>query len=143
MQYTPISADELKAEENKKRRAASEKRKMEAQKRELDALNKKHLAGMRVIQRNLVYVTGLNPTVEEERLLQTLRGPDYFGQYGKIIKIVVNKRTAQSSSGNMHYRDHDHQSQGLGVYVTFSNKAEAELCIKAVDGSVNGDRTLR
>ncbi|TGZ78215.1 hypothetical protein EX30DRAFT_165080 [Ascodesmis nigricans] len=143
MQYTPISADELKAEENKKKRAATERRKMEAQKRELDALNKRHLAGMRVIQRNLVYVTGLNPTVEEERLLQTLRGPDYFGQYGKIIKIVVNKRTAQSNTGNSHYRDSEHQSQGLGVYVTFSNKHEAELCIKAVDGSQNGERTLR
>jgi len=94
-----------------------------------------------VIQRNLVYVTGLNPRTREEELLATLRGEAYFGQYGKILKIVVNKRTAQGGPGQI--QNHHHESQGLGVYVTFSNKSEAEKCILAVDGSQNGDRTLR
>ena len=132
----------LKAEDSKKKRLASEKRKHEAQKREIEALNRKHLSGLRVIQRNLVYVTGLNPRIREDELLATLRGDQYFGQYGRILKIVVNKRTAQGSPGQVHHSSH-HDSQGLGVYVTFSNKNEAEKCIAAVDGSENGDRTLR
>ena len=133
----------LKAEEGKKKRLANEKRKHEAQKREIEALNRKHLSGLRVIQRNLVYVTGLNPRIREEELLATLRGEAYFGQYGKILKIVVNKRTSQGGpAGHIQSSNHHQQeSQGLGVYVTFSNKSEAEKCILAVDGSQNGDRT--
>jgi len=132
----------LKAEDSKKKRLANEKRKHEAQKREIEAQNRKHLSGLRVIQRNLVYVTGLNPRIREEELLATLRGDQYFGQYGRILKIVVNKRTAQGSPGQVHHSP-PQDSQGLGVYVTFSNKSEAEKCIAAVDGSENGDRTLR
>jgi CCR4-NOT transcription complex subunit 4 len=85
------------------------------------------------VQKNLVYVIGLNPTIRDEsQLLQTLRGKDYFGQYGDIEKIVVSKA---KPGGNPH--------QGIGVYVTYARKADAATCIAAVDGSVNGDRVLR
>lgn len=84
---------------------------------------------MRVVQKNLVYVTGLSPSVQEDRLLETLRGQQYFGQYGKIIKIVVSKAKDNQSS--------------VGVYVTYARKEDAILCIAAVDGSSNGERTLR
>lgn len=107
-------------------------RQKEAQKAEADHLSRKHLAGLRVVQKNLVYVTGLTPTIREDRLLDTLRGPDYFGQYGKIIKIVVSKAKENAL----------HQ-QSVGVYVTFARKEDAASCIAAVDGSHNGDRTLR
>ena len=107
-------------------------RQKEAQKAEADSLSRKHLAGLRVVQKNLVYVTGLTPTIREDRLLDTLRGPDYFGQYGKIIKIVVSKA-----------RENAQHQQSVGVYVTFARKEDAEACIAAVDGSQNGDRVLR
>ncbi|KAF2830892.1 hypothetical protein CC86DRAFT_379108 [Ophiobolus disseminans] len=107
-------------------------RQKEAQKAEADSLSRKHLAGLRVVQKNLVYVTGLTPTIREDRLLETLRGADYFGQYGKIIKIVVSKA-----------RENAQHQQSVGVYVTFARKEDAEQCIKAVDGSSNGDRQLR
>ncbi|KAF2849892.1 hypothetical protein T440DRAFT_398119 [Plenodomus tracheiphilus IPT5] len=107
-------------------------RQKEAQKAEADSLSRKHLAGLRVVQKNLVYVTGLTPTIREDRLLDTLRGDDYFGQYGKIIKIVVSKA-----------RENANHQQSVGVYVTFARKQDAEACIHAVDGSQNGDRTLR
>ena len=90
------------------------------------------LAGLRVVQKNLVYVTGLTPTIREDRLLDTLRGPDYFGQYGKIIKIVVSKA-----------RENAQHQQSVGVYVTFARKEDAAACIAAVDSSQNGERTLR
>ncbi|KAF2652675.1 hypothetical protein K491DRAFT_706301 [Lophiostoma macrostomum CBS 122681] len=107
-------------------------RQKEAQKAEADSLSRKHLAGLRVVQKNLVYVTGLTPTIREDRLLDTLRGNDYFGQYGKIIKIVVSKA-----------RENAQHQQSVGVYVTFARKEDAAACISAVDGSQNGDRTLR
>lgn len=130
----------MRAEKAKKDRQQSEKRKYEAQKREAEALNRERLRGLRVVQKNLVYVTGLNPRIREEDLLQTLRGVQYFGQYGKIIKIVVNKRTtAQDGQGGSGTQG----PQGLGVYVTFARKEDAHTCIAAVDGSQNGDRTLR
>lgn len=117
------------AQQQKKKAAARQK---EAQKREADTLGRKHLAGLRVVQKNLVYVTGLSPKIREDQLLQTLRGDQYFGQYGKIIKIVVSKAKETS-----------HGQQSVGVYVTFARKEDAASCIAAVDGSQNGDRTLR
>jgi len=96
-------------------------------------MNRKHLSGLRVVQKNLVYVVGLNPRIREEDLHRMLRGPQYFGQYGKIIKIVVSKgKDGQGSA-----------SQPLGVYVTFARKEDAEKCIAAVDGTENGGRVLR
>jgi len=107
-------------------------RQKEAQKAEADSLSRKHLAGLRVVQKNLVYVTGLTPTIQQDKLCETLRGADYFGQYGKIIKIVVSKA-----------KENAHSLQSVGVYVTFSRKEDAAACIAAVDGSQNGERTLR
>ncbi|KAK3105465.1 transcriptional repressor general negative regulator of transcription subunit 4, partial [Teratosphaeriaceae sp. CCFEE 6253] len=86
---------------------------------------------MRVVQKNLVYVTGLSPTSQEDQLLQTLRGEQYFGQYGKIVKIVVSKAKDPSNPAS------------VGVYVTFERKEDAQSCISMVNNSKNGDRTLR
>ena len=50
--------------------------------------DRNQLANMRVIRRNLVYAVGLPPSVASE---DTLRKPEFFGQYGKIAKIVINR----------------------------------------------------
>ena len=113
----------------RKKAAARQK---EAERRQVETQNRKHLAGLRVVQKNLVYVVGLNPKIREEDLLQTLRGDQFFGQYGKIVKIVVSK-AREGTAGK----------QSIGVYVTFARKEDAATCIAAVDGSPNGDRVLR
>lgn len=113
----------------RKKAAARQK---EVERRQIESTNRKNLAGLRVVQKNLVYVVGLNPKIREEDLLQTLRGDQYFGQYGKIVKIVVSK-AKEGSAGN----------QAIGVYVSFARKEDAASCIAAVDGSQNGDRILR
>jgi hypothetical protein len=105
------------AQQAKKKAAAKQK---EAQKREADHLSRKHLAGLRVRQRNLVYVTGLKPKVTGDKLVEGLRSKDFFGQYGEIIKVVVSKSNAQN--------------QSVGVYVTFKNKEDAASCIQTIDG---------
>ncbi|OJJ45359.1 hypothetical protein ASPZODRAFT_134004 [Penicilliopsis zonata CBS 506.65] len=133
IQYKVPDADEFKADLALKHRKAAAAKKKEAEKREIEASSRKNLAGVRVVQKNLVYVIGLNPTIRDEsQLLQTLRGKEYFGQYGDIEKIVVSKA---KPGGN--------PNQGIGVYVTFLRKTDAATCIGAVDGSVNGDRVLR
>ena len=118
-------------QKNQKKRAA-EQRQKEVQKREAEKENRKNLVGVRVVQKNLVYVTGLTPTVREDELLRTLRRPEFFGQYGNIQKISISNR--KSSDG---------QNQSLGIYVTFERKEDASKCIQAVNGSQNGDRVLR
>ncbi|KAF1946064.1 hypothetical protein EJ02DRAFT_450840 [Clathrospora elynae] len=135
IEWKTISPEEMarhKQQIAQKAKKNAQIRQKEAQKAEADSLSRKHLSGLRVVQKNLVYVTGLTPTIREDRLLDTLRGDDYFGQYGKINKIVVSK-----AKENAQYQ------QSVGVYVTFFRKEDAEKCINAVDGSHNGDRTLR
>ncbi|KAL4922481.1 hypothetical protein BDW62DRAFT_53613 [Aspergillus aurantiobrunneus] len=133
IQYKVPDADEFKADLALKHRKAAAAKKKETEKREIEASSRKNLAGVRVVQKNLVYVIGLNPTIRDEsQLLQTLRGRDYFGQYGDIEKIVVSKA---KPGGN--------PNQGIGVYVTYARKSDAATCITAVDGSPNGDRVLR
>jgi CCR4-NOT transcription complex subunit 4 len=83
------------------------------------------------VQKNLVYVTGLTPTVREDELLKTLRQKEFFGQYGNIQKISISNRKS------------DGHNPSLGIYVTFERKEDAARCIQAVNGSQNGDRVLR
>jgi CCR4-NOT transcription complex subunit 4 len=116
---------------NQKQKAA-EQRQKEVQKREAERENRKNLVGVRVVQKNLVYVTGLTPTVREDELLKTLRKPEFFGQYGNIHKISIsNRRTTEG------------QHQSIGVYVTFDKKEDAQRCIEAVNNSRNGERVLK
>ncbi|KAM0275125.1 hypothetical protein ACHAQH_007529 [Verticillium albo-atrum] len=130
---TPEEVAEFSANirKNQKKRALDQRQK-EVQKREAEKENRKNLVGVRVVQKNLVYVTGLTPTVREDELLKTLRKPDFFGQYGNIQKISISNR--KSSDGH---------NQSLGIYVTFEKKEDAQRCIQAVNGSQNGDRVLR
>ncbi|KAH7346643.1 hypothetical protein BKA65DRAFT_526207 [Rhexocercosporidium sp. MPI-PUGE-AT-0058] len=131
---TPEEVAQFKANVQKNAKRKQEQRQKEAQKREVESLNRKHLSGLRVVQKNLVYVVGLSPNIAEKEILETLRGDKYFGQYGKIIKIVVSNKKDSGANG---------QPQSLGVYVTFARKEDAARCIAAVNGSQNGDRVLR
>ncbi|KAB5566823.1 RNA recognition domain-containing protein [Coniochaeta sp. 2T2.1] len=136
IQWKVVTQEEIaefraKIQNNQKRRAA-EQRQKEVQKREAEKDNRKNLVGVRVVQKNLVYVTGLTPTVREDELLKTLRRPEYFGQYGNIQKISISNRKST-----------DGQPQSLGIYVTFERKEDAARCIQAVNGSQNSDRVLR
>lgn len=138
VEYKQVSTEEIRRENAKQARRERERKQREREQNSrgqlhpnADGASKKHLAGMRVIQKNLVYVIGLNPSIPTEDLHNTLRGDQFFGQYGKIQKIVINKR--QNANGNT----------GIGVYVTFARKEDAAKCIAAVDGSLNDGKYLR
>jgi hypothetical protein len=126
VEFKPVSAQDQK-------RLVSEKKLREKEKKEMEAINRKHLANMRVVQKNLVYVIGLSARIATEEML---RQTEFFGQYGRILKVVVNRKTM----GN--YNQVQNQSV-VGVYVTFSKKDEAARCIQAIDGSSYEGRVLR
>ena len=89
------------------------------------------LANMRVIRRNLVYAVGLPSGSASE---DSLRKPEYFGQYGKIAKIVLNR--TQATSG-------DPRRASASAYVTFVHKEDTLACILALDGFHIDGRNVR
>ena len=58
---------------------------------------------------------------------QTLTKPEYFSQYGKITKIVVNKGNAFNPDG--------HNGPSFSAYITYSNDIEASTAILVINGS--------
>mmetsp|Transcript_16571 Transcript_16571/g.7884 ORF Transcript_16571/g.7884 Transcript_16571/m.7884 type:complete len:99 (-) Transcript_16571:505-801(-) len=78
-----------------------------------------------------MYVIGLSPKLADENLLKR---NEYFGQYGRIRKLVVNK-------GNVY--NHGHNGPSYSAYVTYLTEREATVAIQAVDGYHIDNRTLR
>lgn len=135
VEYKQLTPLELKKEQERKHRKEQERKQREREKNKemtlVDPRDKKSLSTIRVIQKNLVYVIGLNPNIPSDELQQMLRRDEYFGQYGKIQKIVINRRV------------NAHGVPGIGVYVTFARKEDAARCIAAVDGTINDGKQLR
>lgn len=71
------------------------------------------LSNARIIQSKLVYIINLPESVANE---QTLRSPSYFGQYGTILKCVINKSP---------------QHTAYQAYLTYQHDEESAVCIKA------------
>lgn len=133
IEYKAISAEEQRADiSNQARKKALARKKESEQKHTETASSTKALAGRRVVQKNLVYVVGLSQQTNQEDFLKTLRGPQYFGQYGKIVKIVVSRAKLGSAD-----------EKAVAIYVTFDKREDAARCIAAVNGSVNLNSQLR
>lgn len=74
-------------------------------------------------------------TYSVRQTLNQLKGMEQFGQYGKVIKLFMSKRSStvtQPASTHPHY-------QPVNVYVNYRTAAEASNCIAAIDGSTTGD----
>jgi CCR4-NOT transcription complex subunit 4 len=80
--------------------------------------DRRHLHNYRVVQRNLVYVIGLPAVLSSEDLL---RKAEYFGQYGKIGKVVI-------------HRNHSATHATISAYVTFAYKEDAKASIQSLEG---------
>lgn len=96
--------------------------------------DRSQLANMRVIRRNLIYAVGLPPSVAVE---EALRKPEYFGQYGKIAKIVINRTNTTPASSV------DARRASASAYVTFQHKEDTLACILALDGFYLENRNIR
>ncbi|XP_002971278.2 CCR4-NOT transcription complex subunit 4 isoform X1 [Selaginella moellendorffii] len=88
---------------------------------------RKHLSNVRVVQRNLVYIVGFPVNFADEEMLERR---DFFGQYGKILKVAVS-------------RQHSHNGPTASVYVTFVRDDDAVKCINAIDGCIFEGKLLR
>lgn len=49
----------------------------------------------RVVQRNLVFVVGLSQRLADP---EVLKKHDYFGKFGKIVKVVINQSTSYAGA---------------------------------------------
>ena len=95
------------------------------------AVDRRHLHNYRVVQRNLVYVIGLPANLGSE---EALRKPEYFGQYGRIGKIVIHK-THSNSGGS--------STPTISAYVTFVHKDDAKASIQSLEGHWIDNHVLR
>ena len=75
----------------------AEKRQKDQAKKQKISENRKHLANVRVVQKNLVFVVGLSPRLADA---EVLRKPEYFGKFGKMHKVVINLSTAYAGNQN-------------------------------------------
>ncbi|CAF0777106.1 unnamed protein product [Didymodactylos carnosus] len=119
-QFKPLTEEEIQ-------QVKRERKLKESQKKQKLTESRKHLANLRVVQKNLVFVNGLPSRLSETELL---RRQDYFGKYGKIIKIVTSPA-------------HNGQSNSICAYITYSRSDEALRTIQAVCNYHVDGRTLK
>ena len=109
--------------------------KKQKEKKKKPHINRKQLANVRVIQRNLVYVVGLTLSVAKH---DWLKHTDNFGKYGKIKKVVINK-------SNLHNSTHiaSNRTPTVSTYITYVRKEDAYKAIRAVDKTYLDAKQLR
>jgi len=91
-----------------------------------------NLFNIRVIQRSLVYIIGIPQKYADE---QTLIKHEFFGQFGTIKKMIINRRA--------YPLDFRHTEVTASAYITFSNPKEAKSCIQEIDESVLDNKVLK
>ncbi|PFH50694.1 hypothetical protein AMATHDRAFT_176752, partial [Amanita thiersii Skay4041] len=119
VEFKPINTEDHK-------RLTQQKKQRDRERKELDALGRRHLVNVRVVQRNVVYVVGIGPRFAKEELIPTLRSEDYFGKYGRITKILLVKRTPPGG-----------REPVVGLYITYYRREDAARAIAAVDGAAS------
>ncbi|KAG8387741.1 hypothetical protein BUALT_Bualt02G0052900 [Buddleja alternifolia] len=133
---TPYNKEKIVGTTAKCERLVSEmsvEKKLKSQKGKSKTLEgRKQLGSVRVVQRNLVYVVGLPLDFADEDLLQRR---DYFGQYGKVMKVSISRTAAGAIQ--------QFANSTCSVYITYSKEEEAVRCIQSVHGFILDDRPLR
>lgn len=121
--YKPLSQEERQRIKNEKKQKQNEKKQKITE-------NRKHLACVRVVQRNLVFVVGLSQRLADP---EVLKRPEYFGKFGKIHKVVINNSTSYAGS----------QGPSASAYVTYIRSEDALRAIQCVNNVVVDGRTLK
>jgi CCR4-NOT transcription complex subunit 4 len=93
------------------------------------------LGQMRVLQRNLLYVTNLPLEYAREDVLAR---PEFFGQYGRVKKIAINNKQPPGAANAR-------GANSASAYVTFANEKghDAYNAILACDGAMLGGKQLK
>ena len=91
------------------------------------------LQNMRIIQKNLVYLIGLSKDlIDKEELLCSF---EYLGQFGKIIKFVINKSKTYNENGP--------NGPSYSCYVTYSSYEESSLAILSLDNAIIDNHVIK
>ena len=90
------------------------------------------LTDARIITKNLVYIIGLSSNIANKEKLNKY---EYLGQYGSIVKIVVNKNKA--------YNQNSPHGPSYSAYVTFSKPCEASIAILSLDDKMIDNHVIR
>jgi len=122
VEFTPMKPEELK-------RLQQAKKQREKERKDQELVNRKHLANVRVKQKNQVHVQGLTTKVANEDTLAQLKTSELFSQYGRIQKMFMSRRTGSTSLYTP-----DARYQHVNLYINFSRNNEALACIHGVDG---------
>lgn len=101
-----------------------------------EGLSSTDFFNIRVIQKNLVYAIGIPQKYADESIL---RRQEFFGQFGCIKKIIVNKRCPEYS--NMY--ECKFVDSTASAYITYTNDLEAKWCIQEVDESILDGKIIR
>lgn len=88
---------------------------------------KNDISSVRVIQRTLVYVIGIPQKYANEDILKST---EFFGQFGVIKKLVVNKKLYNLDST-------------VSAYVTYKTEKEAYEAIAETDESILDNKVIK
>jgi CCR4-NOT transcription complex subunit 4 len=111
--YRALTHDEIQ-------KVKKERKQKEAQHKQKISDNRQHLSNIRVIQRHLVFVVGLSNKMAD---IEVLKRPEYFGSYGKIMKIVINPNTNYAGP----------QGPSASAYITYTREDDALKAILAIN----------
>ncbi|EGG06078.1 uncharacterized protein MELLADRAFT_87505 [Melampsora larici-populina 98AG31] len=123
VEFKPMKAEELK-------RLQQAKKQRDKDRKDLELVNRKHLANVRVKQKNQVHVQGLTTKIANEDTLAQLKTSEMFSQYGRILKMFMSRRT-----GPTNLYTPDSRYQHVNLYINFSKNTEALACIQGLDGT--------
>ncbi len=87
----------------------------------------------RIIRKNLVYIIGLSSNLIQKE--SELNKFEYFGQYGRIIKLVINK--------NKIYHNNGLNEPSYSCYITYSNETESSIAILALNNSIINNHLIK
>jgi hypothetical protein len=87
------------------------------------------LGKVRIVKKNLVHVHGFPSSLANTEKLSQM---EYFGQYGKIKKILLSSKTNTETN-----------KKTFSVYITYSNEKEASFAILAVDSLLLEGKLIR
>ena len=87
----------------------------------------------RIIQKNLVYLIGLSSDLI--KIESKLKSFEYFGQYGKIMKLVINNKKIYNSNGP--------NGPSYTCFITYSSETESSLAILSLDQSIIDNHEIK
>ncbi|XP_028132910.1 CCR4-NOT transcription complex subunit 4 isoform X4 [Diabrotica virgifera virgifera] len=128
--YSEDPADFIPLSQEQIAKLKAEKRQRDQQRKAKLTESRKHLASVRVVQRNLVFVVGLPMRLADP---EVLKKHEYFGKFGKIHKVVINQSTSYAGS----------QGPSASAYVTYMKSDDALRAIQSVNNITIDSRVIK